>query len=182
MTQRAPETLDDAATPRDGPNLSALMSKLAGILGSTHFPNADRAALKRWTPGQPIPLAFYRLWLWHAGDDLPPEGQTEDWMTIVWGLALCGEGCHVPQRPLGQALAECGFAEGRLERMLSAPDDLRRELFMSTVRFLAAKDERFDWTEAARLLLTHDTDKRETIHRRIAQAYYPHYQQTTQKE
>ena len=178
MTQRAPETLESAATPRDGPNLSALMSKLAGILGSTHFPNADRAALKRWAPGQPIPLAFYRLWLRQVGDDLPPESQTEDWMTIVWGLALSG-GSHDPKRPLGQALAESGFSEGRLERMLSAPDDLRRELFMSAVRFLAAKDERFDWTEALRFLLTRDADRREIVHRRIAQAYYKHL---TQKE
>lgn len=181
MNPQAPQTHDDAATQLDGSDLFASISKMAGIIGSANYTNADRAALKRWAPGQPIPLAFYRLWLRHIGADLPPESQIEDWMTLAWGMALCG-GCHDARRPLGQALAESHFAEGRLERLLSAPDDLRRELFMSTVRFLAAKDERFDWTEAARFLLTHDTDKRESIHRRIAQAYYPHYQETTQKE
>lgn len=173
MTEQAPLPLDDTA-PQDGSALAALINKLAGILGATHYPNADRAALKRWAPGQPIPLAFYRLWLRHVGDEPPPESQTEAWMTLVWGLALCGQGCHEPKRPLGQALAESDFAEGRLERLLSAPDDIRSELFMSTVRFLAAKGERFDWTEAARFLLTRDADKRETVHRRLAQAYYRH--------
>lgn len=173
MNPQAPQTHDDAATPLDGSNLSTSISKMAGIIGSAHYANADRAALKRWALGQPIPLAFYRLWLRHIGADLPPEGQIEDWMTLAWGMALCG-GCHEARRPFGQALAESHFAEGRLERLLSAPDDLRRELFMSTVRFLAAKDACFDWIEAARYLLTRSTDKREAMHRHIAKNYYKH--------
>lgn len=171
MTEQAPQTFDDAA-PQSA--LVSLMNKLAGILGATHYPNADRAALKRWAPGQPIPLAFYRLWLRHAGDDLPPESQTQEWMTLVWGLAASGDGYHDRKRPLGQALAESKFSEGRLERLLSAPDEIRGELFMSVVRFLAAKGERFDWAEAARFMLTRDANKREAVHRRIAQAFYRH--------
>lgn len=156
------------------PTLGSDVARLAGVIGSPHFPGGDRAALRRWAPGQPVPLAFYRLWLRHLGSDSPPENRTEAWMAIVWAIATLGEGCHDPKRPFGQSLAESGFSEGRLERLLSAPDDVRIDLFMSAVRFLAAKGERFDLAEAARFLLTTDEGKREQVHRRIAQAFYRH--------
>ncbi len=152
--------------------LAAAIARLAGVIGSAHYPTGERAALRRWAPGQPVPLAFYRLWLRYLERGLPPESQTTPWMALVWGLATCGEGCHDPHRPWGQALAESEFAEGRLERLLSAPEDVRLELFMSAIRFLAAKGERFNWVEVAEYLLTHDPDKRERLNRRIATAFY----------
>ncbi len=154
--------------------LATNIARLAGVMGSTHYPSGERAALRRWAPGQPVPLAFYRLWLRHLENDLPAEAQTSAWMALVWGLATCGENSHDPKRPWGQALAESGFAEGRLERLLSAPQDVRIDLFMSAIRFLAAKGERFNWVEAAEFLLTQDPDKRERLNRRIASAYYRH--------
>lgn len=169
---------EPAPTP-PAPTLAADIARLANVLGATHYPNGDHAALRRWAPGQPVPVAFYRLWLRHLGRDLPHEPQTEAWAALAWGLATVGPGGHAPQRPFGQALAESGFSEGRLERLLSAPEDARLDLFMSAIRFLAAKGECFDWLEAAQFLLTHDADKREGIHRRIASAYYRH--QTSNK-
>lgn len=168
-------TIQTAAAPDS--TLGSRIGSLAGVIGSSRYPSGERASLKRWAPGQSIPLAFYRLWLRHLGDDLPEESQTEAWMTLAWGLATSGEASHDPRRPLGQALAESGFSEGRLERLLSAPDDLRIELFMSALRFLAAKGERFDWRDAAQFVLTRDHDKREAIHRRIAAAYFRHLPQ-----
>lgn len=164
-------------TPQD--TLGTRIGRLAAVIGQTHYPTGDRAALRRWAPGQPPPLAFYRLWLRHLGDELPCESQTEAWMAMAWGLATCGADSHDPKRPLGQALAESQFAEGRLERLLSAPDDLRLDLFMSAVRFLAAKGERFDWRDAAQFLLTHDPHKLEPFYRRIAAAYYRHLPKDT---
>lgn len=161
------------------PTLGSDVARLAGVIGSPHFPGGDRAALRHWAPGQPVPLAFYRLWLRHLGSDLPPENRTEAWMAIAWAIATLGEGCHDPKRPFGQALAESGYSEGRLERLLSAPDDVRIDLFMSAVRFLAAQGERFDGRDAAQLLLTLDADKREGLHRRIATAYFRHLTQAS---
>lgn len=155
-------------------DLAAHIGRLAGLLGSAHYPGADRAALKRHAPGQPPPLAFYRLWLRHLGTELPPDGQTAAWALLVWGLALAGAGAHRPGRGLGRMLAESGYAETRLERLLAADDDARERLFASLVRFLAAKGEGFDWLHAARLLLTRDADARESLHRRIAADYYRH--------
>lgn len=163
----------DTHAPVAGSTLAGTVARLAGVIASPHYPTADRAALRRWAPGQPMPLAFYRLWLRHAGSDLPPESQTAAWMALAWGLATMGH-AHQSERALGQALAESRYSEGRLERLLAAPHALRTDLFMSAVRFLAAKNERFDWSEAAAFLLATDTDKRESIHRRIASNYYRH--------
>lgn len=155
-------------------SLASTVARLAGVIGAPHYPAGDRATLRRWAPGLPVPLAFYRLWLRHVGEDLPAEAQTEAWMALAWGIASLGASAHQPGRALGQALAECRYAEPRLERLLAAPDALRIELFMSAVRFLAAKNDRFDWLDAATLLLATDTQARERIHRRIAHAFFNH--------
>jgi CRISPR system Cascade subunit CasB len=167
------EALSEATDTATGSSLGARVAQMAAIIGAEHYPNGERAALRRWSRKQPIPLAFYRLWLRHLGDDLPPEFQTPAWMTIAWGLATLGKEGHDPSRPLGQALAESKFSEGRLEQLLSAPEDKRPDLFMRAVRFLAAKGERFDWRDGAAFLLTKDQDRRESLCRRIATAFYP---------
>lgn len=178
MNDFAPSPRHATITPNeashDTASLASTVATLASVIGAIHYPSGDRAALKRWAPGQPMPLAFYRLWLRHANVELPPEAQLVPWMIVAWGIATMGTDAHQPNRPLGKALAESGFAEGRLERLLSAPDELRGEIFMSAVRFLAAKGLGFDWREAAAFLLTTDADKREQLHRRLAQAYYRH--------
>ena len=165
---------EPAPTPPKTSTLASTVGRLAHAIGAEHYPNGDRAALRRWAPGQPLPLAFYRLWLRQMEGDLPAEAATQAWMLLAWSLATLGAEAHDPKHPWGQALAESGFAEGRLERLLSAPEDVRPDLFMAAVRFLAAKGERFDLTEAARFLITSDADKREAVHRRIAQAFYRH--------
>jgi len=171
------EALSEVPDTATGSSLGARVAQMADIIGDEHYPNGERAALRRWSPGQSIPLAFYRLWLRHLGDDLPPEFQTPAWMTIAWGVATLGKEGHGPRRSLGQALAESQFSERRLEQLLSAPEDVRPDLFMSAVRFLAAQGERFNWLDAALFLLTTDADKREHLHRRIARDYYRHLPQ-----
>lgn len=167
--------MNQTATIPDGQSsLSSTLARLAAVIGAPHYPAGDRAALRRWAPGQLVPLAFYRLWLRHVGADLPAQSQSEAWLLLVWAMATLDAEAHAPKRPWGQALAEAGFAEGRLERLLSAPEDVRANLFMQAVRFLAAKGERFDLAEAALYLLTDDEAKREQLHRRIALAFYRH--------
>jgi len=161
-----------------GQTLAQTVAHLARVLALGHYPNGDRAALKRWAPGISLPLAYYRLWLLHLRTDPPSEHDTPAWMAIVWGLALAGTEAHQPKRALGQALAQSGFAQARLERLLSAPEALRFEFYQSAVRFLAAKGEGCNWTDWASYLLTHDPDKREGLHRRIAQSYYRHLPRT----
>jgi CRISPR system Cascade subunit CasB len=164
----------EVAIPTQTASLASTVARLAAVIGNSRFPAGDRAALRRWTLGQPVPLAFYRLWLRHAGEELPPEAQMENWMILVCCMTTLGEKSHTPTRRLGQALAESGFSEGRLERLLSAPDGVRSELLMNAVRLLAAKGDSFNLAEAAQFLLTKDEARREGVNRRIAEAFYRH--------
>lgn len=151
-------------------NVASWIGKLAGYLGSEHYPSGDRVALKRIASGKPLPLAYYRLWLLHFEGE-PPEPENS-WAILVWGLALMGNGAHRPDRGLGQALAECKFSESRIEQMLAASESIREDIFVRVVRFLAAKKEGFNWLDAAFFLLTKNADKRESIHRKIAADFY----------
>lgn len=163
----------NAGTATDA-DLSTRIGRLAAAVAMPHYSNSDRAALKRHAPGQPPPLAFYRLWLRHLGAELPVEGQTSAWALLASGLAQMGGGAHRVGRGLGRALAESNYSEARLERLLAADDDSRERLFASLVRFLAAKGEGFDWLDAGRLLLTRDPGAREALHRHIATDFYRH--------
>jgi hypothetical protein len=69
-------------------------------------------------------------------------------------------------------MAEAGYSDARVERLLSADDpDIRRQLFARMVRFMTAKAEGFDWAEAAAWLLSGPNTRREKTHR-IARDYY----------
>lgn len=160
------------AVDPDGGGLAHRVGRLASYVGGSRLAPGERAALKRWAPGQAPPLTFYRLWLQGLGEELPAPEQGQAWMQIAWGLAMGV--AHRRERPLGRALAESHFAEARLERLLAAPPALLPGLFSALVRFLGAKGETFDWLDGARLLLSHDGERREAVHRRIASHYYSH--------
>lgn len=165
------------------PSLYQRIGRLAAVLAAEHFPNSDRAALKRMTPGATPPLAFYRLWLRHLADELPSLEQTPAWMVIAAGLAAAPPQAHRPGRGFGQALAESGWHEARLERLLAADaDGQQTKLAADALRFLAACGEAFDWSELGRLLLARSDDASDAIHRRIATDYYRHQPRPDTKE
>ena len=152
--------------------LWATIARLARRLSAEHFSTGDRAALKRMPPDQSPPLAFYRF----AFRELPEgwEFQRPAWQALSAGLALSSNhgNPHSPQRPLGRVLAEQGYSEARLERLLAAEGDTLNILLLRAARFLAAKGEAVDWTDAARLLLTTTDDGKEQIRREIAGDFY----------
>lgn len=151
-------------------NLASSIAHIAGVISHSEFPTGDRAALKRMIPGQSPPLEFYRFALRHLPRNW--EAHLADWMALVAGMALMAPHVHRPNRSLGQALAEENYSEARLERLLSADEDIRRVLFLRAVRFLASKGAPFNWVDAAQFLLTREEDKREVLHRRIAWDFY----------
>lgn len=153
--------------------LPSIISRIAQVIGGDRFPTGERAALRRMIPGQPPPLAFYRFALrylpegWDRGQSLH-----RDWVTLVAGIALMSPGAHRPDRSLGTALAEAGYADARLERLIAADGDIRRILLLRAARFLAAKGSSCNWVDGAQLLLTRDPEKREQVHMRIAKDFY----------
>ncbi len=150
--------------------LSQQMGRIAGIISSDRFATGERAALRRMNPGHPPPLCFYRFALSHLPSGW--EHASDDWTTLVAGIALMAPGAHNAQVRFGEALAAAGYSEARLERLLAAEGEVRRMLFLRAIRFLAAKSKPFNWTEGAQLLLTKGPSKRETVNLRIARDFF----------
>ena len=107
---------------------AAHVPALSRTLGDPHFPNGERAALKRMALDGAAPLALHRLLLRHVDEAWQGERWLPDWRLLVCALAIQRDGGFDPARPLGQALAEARYAESRLERLLSADGDTLRAL------------------------------------------------------
>jgi len=151
-------------------SLGSIIGRLASVIASDNFPSGERAALKRLTPGAPSPLSFYRFAFRYLPENW--ENNKLAWGTVVAGLALMHPHPHRPDRPAGRALAESGYPEARLERLLEAEGDVLHTLLLRAVRFLAAKGESVNWTDFARLLMSIDPAKREAASLQIARSYY----------
>lgn len=156
----------------DEDSLAGIVGRLAGVIGSENFPAGERAALKRLNPRLPPPLTFYRFAFRHLPDGW--ETQKAEWMTLVSGLALMCPDPHRPHRPAGRALAEAGYSETRLERLLVSERRDLQTLVLRAARFLAAKAESVNWIDFARLLLTKDRGKLENARMKFARDYYAH--------
>jgi CRISPR system Cascade subunit CasB len=150
--------------------LEQQVGKIAGIISSERLSTGERAALRRMIPGHPLPLSFYRF----AFSYLPTgwEYAIDDWTTLVAGIALMTPNAYSPQVGFGKALAEAGYSEFRLERLLAAGYEVRRTLFLRAIRFLAAKSKPFNWAQGARFLLTRSEDNQEAMNLRIARDFY----------
>jgi CRISPR system Cascade subunit CasB len=152
----------------EAPTLAQAIRHIARVLASADFPTGERAQLRRLDPAGPPGLAFYRFAFRHL-----PEGwerRPAAWMALVAGIALMGETAHRPDRPAGQALAEAGYAEARLERLLAAEGETLRTLLVRAARFLAAKGAGCNWTDFAYLLDIGGDPERARL--TIARAYY----------
>lgn len=182
----APDPATSAIPTPDEPSGAPLhqrIGRLAAVLASSHVAGSDRAALQRMVPGTAPPLAYYRLWLRHLADEVPDTAQTGAWMLLAAGLAASHAQANRPGRGFGQALAESGWHEARLERLLAADvDGQQLKLAADGLRFLAARGETFDWVDLARLLLARTDRARDAIHRRIATDFYRKRPRTGTKE
>ena len=164
--------------PIDAPDtnkttIDSIIEHIASTIAGDHFPNGDRAALRRLGSDSPPSLAFYRFAFKHLPDNW--EGNREAWQTLVAGIALMCSKSHTKphrrDRPVGQVLAEAGYSEKRLERLLAAEGETLHTLLLRAVRFLAAKNETCNWVHFAYLLSIYTKDK-ETARLTIARYYY----------
>lgn len=155
---------------RNEDSLGSIIGHLAGVIASENFPTGERAALKRLTPRLPPSLTFYRFAFRHFPEGW--EAQQAEWLAVISGLALMCPAPHRPDRPAGRALAEAGYSEARLERLLAAEGEYLHTLILRAARFLAAKAESVNWVDLARLLLTKDKGKLEKVRFKFARDYY----------
>ena len=84
------------------------------------------------------------------------------------------EGPHDPDAPLGRALARADYSELRLHQLLNSRGLTLRTTVEQTAHLLNGKQQKFNWPEAAALLMTTYRDKgqQDSDRMRIARAYY----------
>jgi CRISPR system Cascade subunit CasB len=163
MTQ--PRTAEAPPAP---PGLAQTVGRIAKVITADDFPTGERAQLKRLDPDGPPSLAFYRFAFRHLPEGW--ESRQAAWMTLIAGMTLMGRNPHRPDRPTGQALAESGYSEARLERLLAAEDETLRTLLLRAVRFLTAKNESCNWTDFGFLLGLRGDPERARL--TIARSFY----------
>jgi len=159
-------------SPPDTRSPAAHVPRLARVLADPHFPNGERAALKRMSLDGTAPLALHRFILRHVDETWQNEQWTPRWRALVCALAIQRDGGFDPARPWGQALAEARFAESRLERLLAAQGNALLTLALRAARQLAARATACDWRQFAELVFCTDVQAREHINTRIARDYY----------
>lgn len=150
--------------------LALTVELLASALASGEVGAGDTAILKRMEIHQRPSVAFMRI----AYRYLPEqwENQTLQWMAITAGMAWMNPHSHNKGSRVGQVLAEHGYSEIRLERLLSADQAVLPMMLMRAAYFLSARQSPVDWTEFASLLLVEEQDECERIRLAIARDFY----------
>lgn len=157
--------------PRSTDHIGSLVNELATRISA--MGTGDRAELRRGDPDDPGGPAFWKLVVSHLAPrgfidlDAPHSATLSKWVVILAALAEL-EGLHNPRAHLGRALAEAGYSELRLTRLLRSEGSQLLDLVRQMVRFLASKAVDVDVADIARLVLS-DGD---WIRHSIASRYY----------
>lgn len=145
--------------------------------------NGDIAELRRISPRAPITPALWRV-LHHleiadAPSATSEKGQADyerKWAVLLMGMAHCA-GLHSDRKmddrhvSFGRALAEAGWSEQRFVQLLETPPDRLGVQVRRVAQFLAAKNQRADWSGVYWLLFLKDKKAEET-RLRLARSYY----------
>lgn len=180
MTMPQPKSgMDDASpskTRRD-----SLKKIVARLSVEEALNTGQRAELRRLDPrGRLLEPALHYLLARYA-PDLPVEDDAtmRAWGLLVHVLALAAPDALRPE-PLGRALQEAGWKEGRLVNLLDADLDGLADHLPRAVRFLVGKGRRLSADDAADLVFSrldqsHFEDgeaQADRVRRRIAADYY----------
>lgn len=160
-------------------DLAAAVTAVAEAFASGRIGAGECAELRRMRPAALPPPAFWHIVARLVEPRHPPPsseaGRTaweKHWATVLAGMALLD---HDPDRSPGRALAEAGFHELRLRRLLRASDERLADELLSAARFLSAKGMSMDWREGARIV-HYDPDRApswaDTVRRRVARDYF----------
>lgn len=157
--------------PRNTDRVGGLINDLATFVSA--LGPGERADLRRGDPDDPGSPAFWRIVVTHLAPrgfidlEAPSNRALSQWVVILGSLAEL-EGLHNPRARLGRALAEAGYSELRLTRLLRAEGGQLLDAVRQMVHFLSAKGTDVDVAEIARLVLFDGA----WIRRSIASHYY----------
>ena len=168
----APDNTTDTA-----PDLGTTIGKIASYIGRDEYSEAgistgDLAELRRINPDEPYTPALWKILLQFVPNhDHLSARQEQRWAILLMAMGNCA-GLHDYATSFGKALAQAGWSELRFVRLMEARgDNLTKELRRLS-QYLASKDQRANWADAAYLLFSQDGDSAQTIRQNIARDYY----------
>ena len=152
------------------------VGRAAGMLHPEEesLPNGDRAALRRIDLDTPVTPTLWKVLFDLKQDEskgMPQTKWEQRWATLLMGMAHCA-GLHDYDVPLGQALAEAGWAETRFVRLMEADDETLPVLLRRMAQYLASKQQPANWDDVRKLLFYQSGETAEGIRLSIARPYY----------
>ena len=180
---------DPPAEQGEARSWGAIAVSFAGQIAQlAQYRRGDLAELRRMDPDAPDSAVLWRL-LAKEGLLFHDPAVERKWALILHGIALmtptnAGESitrtAHDSQMPVGSALflggevrRDSGFySETRLNRLLTAREEMLRTLLARMFRMLAAAGVCFNWREMARFIFNDGEAATEEARRRIARDYY----------
>lgn len=142
------------AAPEPSPETGTLLA-LVQFLDCERLGSGPLAALRRIAPGTGLPPDFWRVLMSCVPDELRMGAQAERaWALIINGIALMAPEPHRSNAWPGRVLAETGYSEPRLVRLLRAEgEELFHEARIAGL-WLAARARPVDWVAFGRFLLS----------------------------
>lgn len=162
----------EASSERFGTRLNRAVGHVASRMASGALSTGDLAELRRISLDAPVTPTLWRL-LYDLGE-AEQSGPTAErrWATLFMGMAYCA-GLHDYDMPLGRALAEAGWSEVRLTRLLEEQHERRLATRIRRMaQYLANKKQKANWADVARLLFFQSGEYADTVRLGIARAYY----------
>jgi hypothetical protein len=153
------------------------IARIARQIASADFGAGALAELRRKDPCVVSATpSFHRL---TASMDASEEAWRGDaarrWATVIQAMAIgTSPGQAGSETVSGTALAEAGFAESRLARLLASHGDAFRDQVVLLARYMNSKQARFHWGDLGELVLVEGLKEKraEALRFRIARDYY----------
>lgn len=127
-----------------------------GFLG-----RGDLADLKRETDFPPS--VFWRLMSLALPNQQLGYRDEKRWLVLIRGMAILAPNSHQKDLGLGKAMVLAGYANSdkpaRMERLLSAEEDVFQPMWLTMCRMMASKGISFDQVKAADLILFPDGER-----------------------
>ncbi len=170
LTQEPMDSLEE--------KIRALAARMSRRTEEGGLGTGEMAELRRWRYGGEVHPTAWRLLARYAHNAQGVMGMASEnrWLAVLAGMAHMSPQPHRSGANPGRVLAEAGYSETRLHKLLNSQDEAFLDAVDRTCRFLRAKGAAVDWTRFAPFILTLDPDKAE-IHRRTLARDYFSYQQ-----
>ncbi len=158
-----------------GQELKTTIGRLAARLAGAYIDPGEIAALRRLAGGEKN-AAFWRVLTREVPEDLSSGEVREDaWAALLAAFALLAPLGSGRDEPVGRVLAETGYSEPRLLRLLRADQERVGNEIVAAARWLAAHGRSCNWLELARFALwwtSSDKGSDRRSARKIARDYF----------